>query len=247
MKDRVIGGLLVLLGGAVAIALYGGRALARDGKSEESQPRTVQVSGSSLLYAKPDSATFLAGVTRSSQKLSDAKAQCDAEAAKIDAALRGQGVQAKDIQTVSYNVSPSVEYVKKKPYRIWVVQETYSVHVRDIQAVSKVLDAAVSAGATDVNSIQFGLDDFEALHSKARAAAVKAAQAKAEELAHEMGVPLGEVMTVSESSPAADYGTTFNVSGGVYLTNGEPQHQQSDIRGGQITATGHVDVTFSIR
>ena len=67
-----------------------------------------------------------------------------------------------------------------------------------------MLDAAVKAGANNVNSIQFDLVDKSKALSDARAAAVKAAQTEAQQLAAAAGVSLGDIQNINynENTPS---------------------------------------------
>ncbi len=60
--------------------------------------------------------------------------------------------------------------------------------MRDISKTGAVIDAATGAGATDVNSITFRLDDQTAAEASAREQAVKSARAKADTIANAAGV-----------------------------------------------------------
>jgi uncharacterized protein len=83
--------------------------------------------------------------------------------------------------SVTYRVSNSVEVV-----------------IRDVPKASKVLQAAVDAGANNVWSVSFSIDDTKALEATAREKAVADARARAEVLAKLSGVELGPVISVSE-------------------------------------------------
>ena len=78
-----------------------------------------------------------------------------------------------------------------------------------------MLDAVVAAGATRVDSIAFSIADPTPLQSQARAAAVKQARTRAEELAKAAGVSLGRVTSISESTSGAtpEYASQVKAAG----------------------------------
>ena len=100
-------------------------------------------------------------------------------------ALRDLGLDDADLKTTS---------VEMRPYRQrdrngevtgsgWVVSNQVKVTVRDIARTGDVIDAAVAAGANDLNGVNFRASDSTAARSEARAAAVVAADPAANELA----------------------------------------------------------------
>ncbi len=66
--------------------------------------------------------------------------------------------------------------------------------------VGDVVDAATSAGATNVNGVTFRVDDPTAAEAQARDAAVADARAKADQLAAAAGVTIVGVISISENS-----------------------------------------------
>lgn len=84
------------------------------------------------------------------------------------------------------------------PSTIYRVNNTIEVAVRDVSKASRVLQAAVDAGANNVWNVSFGIDDTKALESEARAKAIADARTRAEALAKLEGLTLGNVISVSE-------------------------------------------------
>jgi len=119
---------------------------------------------------------------------------------------------------------PSVRQVPSTMYR---VNNTVEVVVRDVSKASRVLQAAVDAGANNVWNVSFGIDDTKALESEARAKAIADARARAEALAKLEGLTLGNVLSVSEVigrgiSPMPMYASAeAKFGGGPSLSPGE--------------------------
>jgi uncharacterized protein YggE len=92
---------------------------------------------------------------------------------------------------------------------LYMVDNTIYVTVRDLGNLGDLLDAAVQAGANNVNSITFDVSDKTQAMSEARKAAAENAKQQAQELADAAGVKLGDIINVSyyDSSPVPyDYG-----------------------------------------
>lgn len=81
---------------------------------------------------------------------------------------------------------------------LYRVNNTVEITIRDVPKASRILQAAVDAGANNVWSVSFGIDDTKTLESEARAKAIADARARAEALAKLEGLTLGGVLSVSE-------------------------------------------------
>ena len=77
-----------------------------------------------------------------------------------------------------------------------------TVKVRKIDAISNTLDAAIAAGgdAMRVNGVSFTVDQPERFQNEARAKAIADARARADQLARQAGVEVGNVRSISEST-----------------------------------------------
>ncbi len=169
-----------------------------------SSPRTdIGVSGTGRVFVQPDTAIASIGVDITAPTLAEATQQANEKMTAVINAIKTQGVDAKDIQTSSYNVYPITNQPKEgETPKItgYHVTNIVTVKIRNIANVGKVLDAAIAAGANSVNSVYFTVDDPTKAESEARTLAVKDAMAKAETLASAAGVKVGKIMTITELS-----------------------------------------------
>jgi uncharacterized protein YggE len=77
------------------------------------------------------------------------------------------------------------------------VVNVVQVKIRDLGAVGRVLDGALTAGANTISGLQFMMDDPSRPEAEARALAVKAAASTAQQLAAAWGVGLGELLSLT--------------------------------------------------
>lgn len=148
----------------------------------------------------PDMATINLGVTTEAPT-AQAAMQANAERmTRVVAALRRGGVAEKDIQTSGLNLSPQYVYVQNEQPKLTGYQASNQVTVRvhDLARLGAAVDAVVGAGANQVNSISFGLDDPTAAENAARQEAVRALQAKADLYARATGHRVGRLVSLSE-------------------------------------------------
>ena len=167
--------------------------------------RTITVVGTGKVNLVPDVAQVNVGAEGRSDTVSEAKAEVDRQMVAINAALKKMGIDEKDIQTSHYSIHYERELkpvMQEGPigesqggYR---VSNMLRVTVRDVERAGDVLDAAVEAGANQVQGVTFTVSDESSWQGQAREKAISDAEARAAELAGLAGVELGAVQSVSE-------------------------------------------------
>lgn len=208
--------------------------------------RTIAVAGTGSVRVKPDLAVAVVGVTKGDPKLPAAKAAADNAIAQIKAAVMRAGVQEEDVQTVQYNIyrqqaNPQAGIREST----WRVVHMVQVRTKKPDTISAIVDAAVSAGATDVQNIDFTVDELAPHRAKAREKAIQAAKEKAQHLASLLGVAVGEVISVSED--AGFQGPIPMAANMRFSMDAEMGGVGSGISGGQVEVTTNTQVVFGIR
>jgi uncharacterized protein YggE len=164
--------------------------------------RTLTMSGQGEVRAAPDMVTLSAGVTSEAPTAAGALAANTARMQGVFAALKGLGIADKDMQTANFSVSPQTVNSNNQPPRVTGYQVSNQVRVRldDVAKLGAGLDALVTAGANQVNGVDFAIKDTVPLVAEARAQAVADARAKAETYAKAAGVTLGPILSISENT-----------------------------------------------
>ena len=205
-----------LLGLAVIASLVGflyfGFVVTRtyDRSSEPTNFRSFTVSAEGKSSAAPDIATFSFQVISEGDDVAELQSE---NAKKMNAtidALKKQGIEAKDIKTEYYSVSPRYEtivcdYTPGKacpPANIagYTVQQSVTVKVRDFSKTSTLLSSVVDNGVNAVSAIQFSIDNPTEVENAARAEAIEKAKEKAKNIAEAGGFTLGRLLEISEGS-----------------------------------------------
>jgi uncharacterized protein len=164
------------------------------------QATRLSLSANGQVMAAPDMATITLGVQTEAPSAAQALADNAQQMARIMTALKRAGLADKDIRTAQLSVSPKYVYEQNQPPRLTGYEASNQVNVitRDLKRLGATVDAAVGAGATNVNSISFGLLDPTAAQDAARLVAVKALQAKANLYAQALGHPVARLVSFSE-------------------------------------------------
>lgn len=232
----------------VVLALFsiagGGVVSAQTGGNGNGPVNSISVSGSGDASGTPDVAYINLGADTTDADVGKAVETANTEMAAIIAAITDMGIDAKDIQTTNFNVYPEDKYdANGQPtgQRVYHVQNSLSVTVRDITKASAVIDAGLKAGADTVNGLSFGIADTSALEQEARLKAVEDARKRAGQLADAVGVKLGAPIIVSEITGGSFPQPMAYAAQATGLGGGGPQ-----ITPGQLQVSIQVNVTFAI-
>ncbi|MFB6171758.1 MAG: SIMPL domain-containing protein [Haloarculaceae archaeon] len=236
---------LVLLAGCAAVQspVPGGDAApaALDGSAATAGP-TVQVSASGSVDADPDLAVVYLAVEHTAPTADAARERVATDAERMRAALRSAGVPDANVSTTAFAVAVVYDYTDAGR-EVDGYRAVHSFRVETAPAdAGAIVDAAVGAGATRVDGVQFILSEERrrALRAEALREAVANAESDATALTDAAGVSLGDVASLSTtdvgvSPPGPVYRGDQGASGG--STTLEP---------GPVTVTAQVHVTYEI-
>lgn len=205
--------------------------------------RSMSVSGTGRVTIVPDLATINIGVRTEADAVTEALEGNTAQANAIAEVLQDMGVAEEDIQTSNFNVYPSERYdpmTGQVEGSYFVVENTVNVMVRDLSQLGDVLSAVVEAGANSIYGINFSVEDRQAAIAEARQLAIEDAQAKAQAIADEAGVTLGDIINISVSSGDAPL-PYFDAKGGMYAEAAVP------IAAGTLAITMQAHLTYEIQ
>ena len=172
---------------------------------EPARPTVPQIltSASAEVRVTPDKATISIGVqSRATTAAAAATQNAQKQRAIIDA-IKAKGVAAEQISTSSFNVFPETVYDREgraaprtTSYR---VDNVVNVDLRRMDLVGPVIDASLTAGANQINSLQFGVQNADSARRAALTAAVTKARADADAIARAAGGILGSLIEVQAS------------------------------------------------
>ena len=164
--------------------------------------RIIRVAGEGKAAATPDMASIHAGVSSRAGTAADALSANSRAMAAVLATLKDQGIAAKDVQTSQLNIQPVYRMDNQGRQQndviAYDVTNEVRVLVRDISKLGTVLDTVVRSGANQMSGVNFGFADSTAIQDKARAGAIDDAKRRATLYAHQAGVKVGKVLSISE-------------------------------------------------
>lgn len=169
------------------------------------QQEGIWVNGEGKVTAEYDIAILRVGVEAQANSVADAQSQATDSMDKVMEALKDGGIDAKDIQTQSFNIRKVSRWDDNKQQEIIIgyrVTNMVTAKVRDINKAGEVIDAVVAAGGdlTRIDSIGFTVDDPAPYQKEAREKAFADAAAKAKQLAEAADVKLGKPIYITENT-----------------------------------------------
>jgi len=162
----------------------------------------ISITGEGKVTGVPDVAKIQLGYSVEKRTVADAQKENTAKMnAVVDKLKKDFKIDAKDIQTANYYISPQYDYNNgKQTLRSYLVSQNLDVKVRQMDKVSSIIEAAGAIGLNQVGNLSFEIDNPEKLKEDARAEALAQAKAKAGALSDIVGVKLGKIISFSESS-----------------------------------------------
>ena len=166
-----------------------------------SNSQTVSFIGEGNIKAAPDTARVDIGLlTEGKDSITVQNENSEKMNAVIKFLKEKEKITDADMKTSGYSLSPKYDYVKGKSILSgYVLSQTVTATVRDLNKVGEVLDGAVSSGANQINSVSLFVDKPEELKNKARKEAVKQAKEKAAAVSKIAGFKLGRLIGFNEN------------------------------------------------
>ena len=217
-------------------------ALASPVLAQDPRPQII-VTAEGRVDSAPDMATVSAGVTTEGKTAAEALAANTAAMNAVFERLKSAGIAEKDIQTTNLSVNPVWNSSKSSlsggpEISGYTANNMVTVHVRDMEAIGKVLDLVVTDGANNLNGLFFGLQNPDPALDEARLRAVTEAGRRAKLLADAAGVTLGPVLSITE-------GGSYNDPLPMYRAE-MAMEKSVPVAGGQVSTNVSVTIVYGI-
>jgi uncharacterized protein len=149
----------------------------------------------------PDMARINTGVMTQAPTATEAIRQNAAQMERMREALRGAGVEERDIQTSSINLHPEWHHRENQAPQFagYRAHNMLTVRFRDVANAGRILDTLVESGANQIDGPTLFIDRPEAALDEARAEALANARARADLYARQLGMRVRRILSVSEA------------------------------------------------
>jgi uncharacterized protein len=162
-------------------------------------PPSISASAVGEAQVVPDRAMLNVAVESQGQSAAAAASANAAKQTRVINAVKAAGVAAAQIRTSGYNVYPEYAQQSGQGPRVtgYRANNTVQIEVRSIDAIGKVIDAALGAGATNLGSLNLFASNPDPARREALQKAVAKARADAEATATAAGGSLGALAEIA--------------------------------------------------
>jgi uncharacterized protein len=169
----------------------------------ENNTSKLTVQGDGKVTASPDMATIVLGVETQNASAAGAVRENAGLMNETINALKAAGIAENNIQTSSFSLTTMPQdqpkMANEKPKApVFLATNQVTVKLNNTTDVSRVLDAAVSAGSNSIQQVSFDLRDPRPQNDRAMTLAIEDARRQAEVAANAAGVKLGRVLEITE-------------------------------------------------
>ena len=191
----------------IALTLISGVGLALPASAADTRYITISATGTTMVV--PDAVRINAMVSVLATTSKGALGTASKTSSGVRSALIANKVATKDIATQSITVYPEYSYPASGTQTLsgYRATQSFDITVRSATTAGSVVDAIVEAGGDNlqVNGVSPFVVDNDKATETARTAAVKKAKARAASYAKLLGVKLGRVIYLDETSTPVAY------------------------------------------
>mgnify|MGYP000882025409 CR=1 FL=1 len=205
--------------------------------------KTVTASGIGNISVKPDVAYVTLGAQTKKMSAADASEENAKIMEAVLKAIKTEGIKDDDIETAQFSITPQYNYNNSgnPTFDGYQVINLVTIKIKNIDKASMVLDKAVTAGANQVSSISFDIEERSKAYEDALELAVKDAGLKATVMMKAAGV-------TQELKPYKVVEASYNVyplSDGSVRDVMDEAETATQIMPGTLKVTAQVEVTFT--
>ena len=170
--------------------------------------------------------------------------------------MKKQKIEDKDIKSEYGGLNPKYSYEgvacftypcpQKDPKIVgYTATQSITVKVREVDNANEVRTGLATLGLTNISGPTFSIDNQDALNDQARSKAIDDAREKAQVLAKQLGVRLGDVMNFSENG--SGYPIMY-AKGGVMMDSAMASSAPvPELPKGENKVISNVTITYEIR
>lgn len=198
------------------------------------------LTGTATVRVKPTLVVLRLGVNFTNPRPAAAKAETEGAIKKVVAAVRSTGVGSEDIQTTSFTLAWH-EPRDNRPGG-WRCASSLEIRVKYVDKAGAVLEAAMAAGANQVSSVEYTVEELQTVRAQARDEACKIAKTKAEQYARNFDLKLGAPTYIAENAPMGWSYARNSMTQSMMEGRGDSSGESAD----QILSSGSVEVTLTV-
>ena len=175
-------------------------------QQERNRPRipSITVTGDAVISAEPNQAQIDIGVVTQARTAPEASKENAERLTRVLAEVKKLLNKDDEVKTSGYALTPNYRYPQGgKPEIVgYNASNTVRIKTNHLEIVGRLIDAAMQAGANNVNRLVFTLKDEQAAQLEALRSASAKAKTKAEAVAASLGMKIVKIISVTENERA---------------------------------------------
>jgi uncharacterized protein len=168
---------------------------------------SITTTGVASTEVVPDIATISIGVDTERPNAADAARENARAGQAVVGEIKAQGIEARDIRTLSITLSPVYDETSdangriKRTLRGYIAHNSLSVRIKDIAKAGALARQLLDKGANSLDGIEFDYSQKEAKYDALRGDAVRDALRKANSYVIALGIKLGRILEIATQPP----------------------------------------------
>lgn len=232
--------LFMLFAPLAAMAFLAAPVIAQDANAPD-RPSLI-VTGSATVDSEADQVEISLSVVTEAKKSLDAAEENNHKAAQILEALRAAGLDAKEVSTGHFTIFPVYSANNQQRITGFRVENSIRIESKKMALAGDLIQAAVDAGANQVQSVEFTLSDRRAARADAVRQAVLNARAEANAAAGAAGVSISGIRRINVNQQF-DQPRPFGAARFALQADGS---QPPPLVAGNVSVVASVTVEFDI-
>ena len=178
----------------------------RSGNGDGINDGHISVSGSATINVSPDIANVSFGLSTKEKTAQAAKEANDAMLKNLNEVLKRYEIKETELSMNYINIRPYYEYRgNSNQLAGYVAQKTITIKIKEIEKYNSFVDDLLKIGISEINSVDFAVEDIKNVRNQARIKAVESAREKAELFASSISKQIVDVIEISESDISVRY------------------------------------------
>ncbi len=214
----------------------------------------ISVEGSATITVAPDVANVSFDLSTKERTPAAAKEANDAMLSRLNEILKKYDIQQKELKMNYINIRPYYEYNgNRSDIAGYTAQKMITVKIKKIEEYNSFIDDLLKIGVSNVNSVEFSIEDVKSAKDEAREKALQAAREKAELYSKLAGKTIVDVLEISEHEASMRYNGLSNYRSNIMTKQGMASSAE-DAGGesmqeemGSISVNASIVVAFSMK
>ena len=178
----------------------------RSGDGDGINDGHISVSGSATINVSPDIANVSFEISTKEKTAQAAKEANDAMLKNLNEVLKRYEIKETELSMNYINIRPYYEYRgNSNQLAGYVAQKTITIKIKEIEKYNSFVDDLLKIGISEINSVDFAVEDIKTARNQARIKAVESAREKAELFASSISKQIVDVIEISESDISVRY------------------------------------------